>query len=248
MISKARLKLIRALEAKKNRDQSGLFVAEGPRLVGELMMVMPPVYVAALPEWLEQHTDGIGDYDTLTREELERASLLRAPQEVIALFRKRDTRWEDRFASENLCLALDNVQDPGNLGTICRVADWFGIEHIVCSPDTVDVFNPKVVQATMGALARVSVHYMPLTELFARVNVPVFGTFLDGQNIYGSELSTHGFIVMGNEGNGISPEVERMVNARLLVPNFPQGRATTESLNVALATGIVCAEFRRREQ
>ena len=147
-----------------------------------------------------------------------------------------------------LCLALDTVQDPGNLGTIVRLADWFGIRHIFCSPSTSDVFAPKVVQATMGALARVRLHYGPLPDLMRRLDagVPVYGTFLDGDDLYAAPLEQCGLLVMGNEGNGISPEVEACVRQRLYIPNYPSGVPTSESLNVAIATAVACAEFRRR--
>ena len=147
--------------------------------------------------------------------------------------------------SQQLVLALDTVQDPGNLGTIVRIADWYGIEHILCSPLCADLYNPKVVQATMGALARVEVHYVELEETFRHISGPVYGTFLDGENIYGQELSSAGIIVMGNEGNGISPEIRKCVTHRLFLPSYPEGRTTSESLNVAVATAVVCAEFRR---
>ena len=146
-------------------------------------------------------------------------------------------------------LALDGIQDPGNLGTICRIADWFGIGHILCSPDTVDILNPKAVQATMGAISRVKVHYLPLAPYLKECHaaeMPVYGTFLDAPNIYQSQLSTNGIIVMGNEGKGISPDIEVLVNKRLYIPNYPSDRPTTDSLNVAVATAITCSEFRRR--
>ncbi len=251
MISKARLKLIHSLEMRKYRQEHGLFVAEGPKLVGELMAKSSPVYVAALPEWLETNGASLPtttDCDTLTPDELRRASLMQSPQMVVALFKMDNPQWDDNFARQNLCIALDGVQDPGNMGTICRLADWFGIEHIVCSRSCADIYNPKAVQATMGALARVNVHYTPLPQILRRAEVPVYGTFLDGEDIYNQTLQQHGFIVMGNEGKGISPEVEETVTARLYIPNYPRGRVTTESLNVAIATSIVCAEFRRRGQ
>ncbi len=251
MISKAKLKLIHSLERRKNRHETSLFVAEGPRLLDELLPAMQPVYVAALPAWFEAHRHCLAptvETDTVTPDELHRASLMQAPQQVVALFPLPHPVWDDRLAQENLCIALDGVQDPGNMGTICRVADWFGITDILCSPDTVDVFNPKAVQATMGALARVRVHYADLPSILARLSVPVYGTFLDGSDIYTQPLADHGIIVMGNEGNGISPEVGSQVSHRLFVPNFPRERTTTESLNVAVATSIVCAEFRRRQQ
>ena len=143
------------------------------------------------------------------------------------------------------------MQDPGNLGTIIRIADWFGIEDVFCSNDTVDVYNPKTVQATMGALARVKVHYVNLPEILneaAYNDIPIYGTFLDGENMYeGAQLSQNGIIVMGNEGNGICCEVEKIVNRKLFIPNYPVGRPTSESLNVAIATAIICAEFRRKK-
>ena len=148
-----------------------------------------------------------------------------------------------------LVLALDGIQDPGNLGTIVRLADWFGITHIVCSRDTADLFSPKTVQATMGAVARIAVHYTDLAAFLQAqhaAGTPIYGTFLDGTDMYQKTLSPHGVLIMGNEGNGIRKEVEACVNERLYIPNYPAGRETSESLNVAIATAIVCAEFRRR--
>jgi TrmH family RNA methyltransferase len=183
----------------------------------------------------------------VTQEELTRASLQKAPQEVLAVFEQPTYDMDMSAASRSLCLALDDVQDPGNMGTIIRLADWFGIEHIYCSQGTVDVYNPKTVQATMGALARVKLHYCHLPAFIGSLkDVPVYGTFLDGENMYGKELSAHGLIVMGNEGNGISDEVAQLVNERLYIPNYPPQRETSESLNVAIATSVICAEFRRR--
>ncbi len=151
-------------------------------------------------------------------------------------------------AAKNLVLALDDVQDPGNLGTIMRIADWFGIKDIFCSKGTADIYNPKAVQATMGAISRVKIHYTELAKEIASLpaSVPVYGTFLEGDIIYDTELSGNGVIIMGNEGNGISREVGKTINRKLYIPNWPAGAATSESLNVAIATAIVCAEFRRR--
>ena len=181
------------------------------------------------------------------QEELSRASLQKTPQEVLAIFEQPVYESDSKVISESLCLALDNVQDPGNLGTIVRLADWFGIEDIFCSAGTVDIFNPKTVQATMGAIARVRVHYCDLPELISSLKgIPVYGTFLNGNVIYSETLSANGLIVMGNEGNGVSTEVEALINKRLYIPNYPHERETSESLNVAIATAVVCAEFRRR--
>jgi TrmH family RNA methyltransferase len=147
-----------------------------------------------------------------------------------------------------LCLALDNVQDPGNMGTIVRIADWFGIENIFCSVGTADIYNPKTIQATMGAIGRIKVHYVNLPEFLESIKekAPLYGTFLDGENIYSKELKGNGLIIMGNEGNGISKECSRNITERLFIPNYPSGRETSESLNVSVATAIICSEFRRR--
>lgn len=232
MISKNRIKQIHALARKKGRQAEGLFVAEGPKLVTELQGSFE---LEAL-------------FDDLTEDELNKASLLQSPQGPIALF--KIPAWElPQPTAGTLYLALDTVQDPGNLGTIVRVADWFGIEDIVCSSDSSDIFAPKAVQATMGALARVRVHYTDLTKWLAQAankGIPVYGTFLDGDNLYEKDLTPGGIIVLGNEGNGISQTTERLVSERLFVPPYPTGRQTSESLNVAMATGIICAEFRRR--
>ena len=149
---------------------------------------------------------------------------------------------------QELVLAVDTVQDPGNLGTIVRLADWFGIRHIVCSPETADLYNPKVVQATMGAMARVRLYYTPLADFLGSMDrATVYGTFLDGVDLYRSTLTPRGVIVMGNEGNGISPELEPYIGSRLYIPSYPAGQPTSESLNVAVAAAITCAEFRRRQ-
>lgn len=250
MISKATIKKIHALDMRKFRRNERLFVAEGPKLVDELCATMKPVYIAALPEWISENAKIVSgtEYDIVTPDELQRASLQKNPQQVIALFPIPEHRFCTEQLKNELVLMLDGVQDPGNLGTIARIADWFGIRNILCSAETADIYNPKAVQATMGALARVKFHYTDLIQLLSQYDGPVYGTFLDGENIYGQELSENGIIVMGNEGKGISQGVGEMINRRLYIPNYPIGTQTTESLNVAIATSIVCAEFRRRCQ
>ena len=248
MLSKNKIKYIRSLELKKNRKEEHAFVAEGHKLVGDLLGHFPCKLLVATHAWLERNPGMKADeIIEVTQEELTRASLQKAPQEVLAVFGQPTYEMDASAPSRNLCLALDDVQDPGNLGTIIRLADWFGIEHIFCSQGTVDVYNPKTIQATMGALARVKLHYCHLPSFIASLkDTPVYGTFLDGENMYGKNLSEHGLIVMGNEGNGISDEVGRLVNERLYIPNYPPQRETSESLNVAIATSVICAEFRRR--
>ena len=172
----------------------------------------------------------------------------RSPQSVWALFERKNYQLDFTAIEQTLSIALDGVQDPGNLGTIIRIADWFGIENIICSPNCVDLYNPKVVQATMGAIARVKVHYTELPQLInAMKNLPIYGTFLEGEFIYDTPLSNKGIIVMGSEGTGISKEVGQLVNKKLFIPSYPPNRTTSESLNVAVATSIICSEFRRRK-
>lgn len=248
MLSKNKIKYIRSLELKKNRKEEKVFVAEGHKLVGDLMGLFPCRLLAGTAGWFSSHPDCHADeMIEVEQEELSRASLQKTPQEVLAIFEQPVYESDSKVISESLCLALDNVQDPGNLGTIVRLADWFGIEDIFCSAGTVDIFNPKTVQATMGAIARVRVHYCDLPELISSLKgIPVYGTFLNGNVIYSETLSANGLIVMGNEGNGVSTEVEALINKRLYIPNYPHERETSESLNVAIATAVVCAEFRRR--
>ncbi len=257
MISKAKLKLIHSLENKKGRREHGLFVAEGPKVVGDLLSRFPVKLVVAIDEWIKDNKDHLQDTEIIAVEadELRKASLLQHPQQVLALFELPEDKAEPAdvlplLRAENdqqLSLALDGVQDPGNLGTIIRVADWFGIEEIFCSLNTADAYSPKVIQATMGSIARVRVHYTDLEQLIRHLpsGYPVYGTLLDGEDIYSQQLTRGGLIVMGNEGNGISPAIRPLINHRLLIPNYPKGRSTADSLNVAIATAITCAEFRR---
>ena len=254
MISKNKIKYIRSLELKKNRNKEGVFVAEGHKVVDDLLALQPALLIVATAEWLKGKQLGAEtEVIEVTDEELKKVSFLQHPQQVLAVFRQDQATAIDSFGfsgidTTELSLALDGVQDPGNLGTIIRIADWFGITHIYCSQDTADVYNPKVVQATMGSIARVKVEYGNLLGLVESLpaDVPVYGTLLDGENIYQQPLENCGLIVMGNEGKGISPALAQKVNRRLLIPNFPEGRPTADSLNVAIATAITCAEFRRQ--
>lgn len=247
-LSKNKIKYIRSLELKKNRKEEHVFLAEGPKLIGDLLNVFTCRVLIATPEWLsKQPTIQAHEIIEATNEELARASLLKTPQQVLAIFEQPKYKIDNEVCLNSLCIGLDDIQDPGNLGTIIRLADWFGIEHIFCSLNTVDVYNPKTIQATMGGIARVKVHYTSLPRFIQSLqDCPVYGTFLDGNNMYNEELTSHGLIVMGNEGNGISQEVSSLINKRLFIPNYPCNRETSESLNVAIATAVVCAEFRRQ--
>ena len=238
-ITKNQVKFVRGLGRKKERDEAGVFLAEGEKCVGELTGTFELVLRA--------------DSSNATQLELEQMSQLRAPQGVVAVFRKPAEVSVSlaELASRELVLALDGVQDPGNLGTIIRTADWFGVKHLFCSKDTADCWSPKVVQATMGALARVRVHYLDLVGSLGTLETlgtPVYGTLLDGRNLYEAGAvpeKRRGVIVMGNEGNGLSREVRERVTHPLLIPPYPHGAETSESLNVAVATAVILAEFRR---
>ncbi len=240
MISKAQIKFVRSLQQKKFRDETGCFVAEGDKLINDLRAAFS--------------LELLINRENATDKEIEQMSAMRAPQGSIAVFKKRTKdegqRMKDegqRTKDEGLYLVLDTIQDPGNLGTIIRTADWFGIRHIVCSTETADCYNPKVVQATMGALARVHLHYTDLPSWLKQLpsDMPIYGTLLDGKNIYEQPLTNHGVIIMGNEGNGISEAVRKYINTPLFIPSYPADSTTSESLNVAIATGIVLAEIRR---
>ena len=236
---------------KKFRTREGVFVAEGPKVVEDLMEVMRPKRLIATNEWINNKQTGGIEIDIVTEEELARLSFLQHPQQVLAVFPILSNNQSEDYTKElkgKLTLALDSVQDPGNLGTIIRIADWFGIEKIICSHETADVYNPKVVQATMGSIARVKVIYTDLQKTLKHLSesLPIYGTFLNGDNIYKSNLSNDGVIVMGNEGRGISKEVAKVITNRILIPNYPEGRKCADSLNVAIATAITCAEFRKR--
>lgn len=250
MISKNKIKYIHSLESKKNRDKERVFVAEGPKVVEDIMALRKPKLIAATAQWLQHNGKAIPcDCETIevSDEELAKASFMQHPQQVLAIFdQERDELHTEHFA-DSLTLVLDGVQDPGNLGTIIRIADWFGIEDIVCSMDTVDVYNPKVVQATMGSIARVRVEYRELESFFDSLpaTVDVYGTLLEGENIYNVPHSANGIIVMGNEGKGISQPIRKRISKALRIPNYPENRETADSLNVAVATAIICSEFRR---
>lgn len=246
-LSKNKIKYIRSLKEKKFRTEYGTFVAEGNKMVNELINYMECQLLIATKEFLaDVDIKNIQEVIVATGDEISQASFLKTPQQAIGIFLQPKHQLEYDL-NKDLCIALDGVQDPGNMGTIIRLADWYGIKHIFCSLDTVDIYNPKVVQATMGALARVNIHYLNLIDFLKDNNqYPIYGTLLDGENMYEKEITSNGIIVMGNEGNGIRPEIEKLIKNKLYIPNYPIGQLTSESLNVAIATAIICAEFRRR--
>jgi len=240
MLSKNQIKLITSLQQKKQRFSCQLFFAEGIKGIQELL--------ESNFELVHLYTTQ-NDFDEVSKDkkvfineqELKKITALATPNTCLAVFKIPD---EKKINESGLILALDAIRDPGNLGTILRLCDWFGIRQIICSKETVDVYNPKVVQATMGSLARVNVNYIDLENFISQTHLPVFGTFMDGDNIYKTNLPQEGIIVMGNEANGISPELEKLIKNRLTIPRFGTLQKT-ESLNVATATAIVLSEFRR---
>ncbi len=254
MLSKNKIKLVRSLEQKKFRTQYGLFVVEGDKTVREVLNSPLIIeYLLAKPAWLKQLPSDLlakaHEIDEINDKELSQISFLKTPNQAIALVRIPEYPLDLAKLTNGLSLYLDQIQDPGNMGTIIRLADWFGIPHVLCGKGCADPFNPKTVQSTMGAIIRVKT-YQTDSSFFQQLkgnspDFPVYGTFLDGENIYHAVLSTNAVVVMGNESKGISSEVAQFVNRRLLIPSYPPGEPTSESLNVATATAIVCAEFRR---
>ena len=241
MVSKNQIKTITGLQQKKYRKQHKLFFAEGIKVVQELLnsnIELHHLYttVTGLFNGVEA-----GKITLINDDELKKISALTTPQSCLAVF---EIPAEKPLVKTGLTVALDEVRDPGNLGTIIRLCDWFGITQVVCSPQCADVYNPKVVQATMGSLTRVNVVYTDLVEYLAAADTPVFGTFMNGDNIYTQTLPQDGIIVLGNEANGISVEIERLSAHRIAIPRFGDLQQT-ESLNVATAAAIILSEFRR---
>lgn len=244
-MTKAEIQFVRSLADKRMRDSEGLFIAEGDKLVEEI--IASGLNIRNL--YTTNKGLGLRGATLIERSEMERISQLKSPNTTLAVVEQPRYKLDERALRDTLILALDGVQNPGNMGTIIRLADWFGIKDVLCSTECADCYNPKVVQATMGAILRVRVHYVDdLAKLLNRLNssgMPIYGTLLDGQNIYTKQLSTNGVIVMGNEGRGLSDACRASVSDRLFIPPYPIDTPTSESLNVAMATGIVLAEFRR---
>ncbi len=239
MVVKSQIKFIKSLQQKKNRAEQKLFVAEGSKMVLELYrsnLVPYKIYVSGP---VLEGVDG-SFLERVTASELKQMSSLKTPNQVLGVFYK-PTSIDVDFA--DWIVALDDVRDPGNLGTIIRLCDWFGIKHLLCSPHTVDCYNPKVLQATMGSIARVNIIYADLRVLLQNKDIPVFGSFMDGNPVYSENLPTSGILVMGNEANGISPEIEKLVTKRIGIPQYAS--KTSESLNVATASAILLNEIRR---
>jgi TrmH family RNA methyltransferase len=240
MLSKNQIKLITSLQQKKQRIAHQLFFAEGIKVIQELVeSKFELVHLFTTQNDFQEVSNE--KKISITESELKKITALATPNTCLAAFK---IPIEKIITETGLILALDSIRDPGNLGTILRLCDWFGIEQLICSKETVDIYNPKVVQATMGSIARVNLSYIDLESFISQTQLPVFGTFMDGTNIYKTDLPQKGIIIMGNEANGISPEIEKLVKNRLSIPRFGTLQKT-ESLNVATATAIVLSEFRR---
>lgn len=240
MVSKNQIKLITSLQQKKYRKQEQLFFAEGVKVVQELLhsnFELQDLFTTK-QDFLTVPKNKV---HAISEAELKKISALTTPNTCLAVFKIPKAK---EMVEKGLIVALDDVRDPGNLGTIIRLCDWFGIETLFCSEESVDIYNPKVVQATMGSISRVNVVYGNLETFLSQTKLPVFGTFMDGKNIYQEKLPKEGIIVMGNEANGISSSVEKLVSERIAIPRFGNLQVT-ESLNVATATAIILSEFKR---
>lgn len=240
MVSKSQIKLITSLQQKKFRQEHQLFIAEGVKVVQELLLsnfVLEHLFVT---QELFSEVD-MKQKTVITETELKKISCLSTPNNCLALFKipiQKNTK------NSGLIVALDDIRDPGNMGTIIRLCDWFGIEQIVCSEQTVDAYNPKVVQATMGSISRVSITYTNLSKYLSKQSIEIFGTFMEGKNVYKESLPKEGVLVLGNEANGISKDVEKWITSKLAIPRFGDLQKA-ESLNVATATAIFLSEFKR---
>lgn len=236
MVTKNQIKRILNLQQKKYRKQYGQFFVEGQKVIRELLdsdFILEELYTT------EDIFKDINTRVLISEDTLKKMSALTNPNNSLAVFRLREPQ---EIKGQNLIVALDKIRDPGNLGTIIRLCDWFGISELVCSEDTVDAYNPKVLQATMGSITRVNITYLNLKDFLSATTLPVFGTFMEGNSIYKSQLPKQGIIVLGNEANGISSEIEKQITDKITIPRFGNN---TESLNVATATAIVLSEFRR---
>jgi len=258
MISSAKSKLIRSLRQKKFRDQHRLFMAEGEKMVLELARMDPETHfqireIFATGDWIEKRgyllNEMNAEISELTTSEIKKLSNLVTPQPVVALVSMPDNDFDTEELLHIPVLAFEAIRDPGNLGTIIRTADWFGIRQIICTPDSTDLFNPKVVQSTMGSIARVQVAYMDIDTLLGSTALkgkPVFGTFLSGRNIYETSLGPEPLILFGNESHGLSDRFDPYIHQRISIPSFSRTGRGSESLNVASSVAVICSELRRR--
>ncbi len=252
MLTQNKTKYIQSLQIKKIRQQNNCFIIEGEKMVMELLNSnFKTIELFALHDYIYHNNEIIINrchVIEITERELKKISSLKTPNKVIALAEIPQHKLEPN-SFESLNIALDNIQDPGNMGTIIRTANWFGVKNIFCSHNTVDAYNPKVIQATMGVIFRTNIIYTDLKYIIEKAENSgqcIYGTLLDGDNIYNSDLNNNGLIVLGNESKGISKPIQKLISNKIYIPDFPKGSTVTESLNVGIANAIVLAEFRRR--
>lgn len=249
MLSKNKLKFFSSFASKKVRIEHGLFIVEGNKMIDELLVSQYKIHsIVARSEWIEEHSNILANVDVheASAKDLETISLLKSPQDSWALVHESYNENPLPLEQSELVIALDTIQDPGNLGTIIRLADWFGVRQVWCSSETVDVYNPKVVQASMGSVFRVHVLYTNLSTLLAQhTHIPIYAADLQGTSVYDLQLSNPAILVMGNEGNGLSQEILPFVSKFVHIPTFSSHTHKPESLNVSVATAILCSEFKR---
>lgn len=242
MVGKNQIKVITSLQQKKFRKQHGLFFVEGKKIISELLQSsfqLEKIYV--LPKSENQFPHSF--CETIDEASLKKISALSTPSDCLAIFKIPEPK---NFVSKGLTVVLDSINDPGNLGTIIRLCDWFGIQNIICSHDTVDIYNPKSLQATMGSIARVNIIYTDISDFLSKQTETIFGTFMDGKSVYETKLPANGFLILGNEANGISSTVAKLVQERLSIPRFGENQIT-ESLNVAMASAMFLSEYARQQ-
>ncbi len=253
MISKNTIKLIKSLEQKKFRLKEKAFIVEGDKNVSEVIQSKFKIEnLYATRVFLDKNISTIKDLKIIsevTKEEIFKASLLKSPQNSIAICTLPETKILPEILDKKLKIYLDDIQDPGNLGTIIRICDWFGVDQLFCSLNTADLFNPKVIQASMGSFCRINVYYSTFEQIAVLANnsaIPIYGALLAGENIYTQKLPENALLVMGNEGNGINSEIEKLLVNKIKIPEFNSNDKTAESLNVSVATAIICSEFKRQ--
>jgi len=246
MLSKSQISLLKSLHHKKFRSEHGLFLAEGYKSVKEFIDSAYQIEAIYHTPTIDPNLLKLSrkmNFNEISLTDVEKISTMKTPQDIIALVKIPE--WpvlSENMLQNKFSIVLDGIQDPGNMGTIIRTADWFGIKHIICSDDTVDVYNPKVVQATMGSIAHVNVYYTGLETFLSKIKLPVFGALLEGENIYKTNFGSQGLVIMGNEGNGLRPEIIKKVQHPVTIPRM----GNAESLNVGIATAIFCSEINRK--
>ncbi|HNX06895.1 MAG TPA: RNA methyltransferase [Bacteroidales bacterium] len=251
MLTKNTIKYVKSLCEKKFRTLHGSFIAEGPKIVGDIAgSTLKIEKIFATQEWIEKNealAEKSDEILIITAKELSAISQLTTPNQVLATVKMPSPVFQASMAAQTLIITLDNIRDPGNLGTIIRIADWFGYNNILCSETSVDAYNPKCVQSTMGSIARVNIYYENLIDVLKDCpgTTHIFGAFLNGENIYDINPEPHGFLIIGNEANGIQPEVAKLVTRQISIPAAHQAGSHAESLNASAATAILCSEFFR---